>query len=44
MKLRNFSQNLSTVNFSKFFKLSKFASFQEEQTWCDVIIFDEIVL
>ena len=41
MKLRNFSNNLSTVNFSKLFKLSKFASFQEEQTWCDNQIFNK---
>ena len=43
MKLGNFSQNLSTVIFSKFSKFSKFASFYEEQIWCDVIVLDEII-
>ena len=31
MKLGNFSQNLSTVNFSKFSKFSKFASFDKSK-------------
>ena len=43
MKLINFSQNLSAVNFSKVSTLSKFPSFYEEPIWCDIIIFDEIV-
>ena len=43
MKLGNFSQNLSTVIFSKISKFLKFASFYEEQIWCGVIILDEIV-
>ena len=43
MKLGNFSQNLSTVIFSKFSKFSKFASLYEEQIWCHVIILDQIV-
>ena len=30
-------------NFSKFSLFSTFASFYEEQIWCDVIIIDEIV-
>lgn len=43
MKLINFSQNLSAVNFSKVSTFSKFHSFYEEPIWCDIIIFDEIV-
>ena len=41
--LTNFLQNQSTVNFGKVSTFSKFASFYEEPTWCDVIILDEIV-
>ena len=37
MQLRNLSQNLSTVNFSKFSTFSKFASFYDEPIYCDAI-------
>ena len=43
MKLRDFSQNLSMVNFSKFSTFSQFASFYQEPIWYDGIILDEIV-
>ena len=43
MKLENCLQNLSAINFSKFFKFLKFISFDEEQIYCEVIILDEIV-
>ena len=41
MKLGDFIQNLSGLNFSKFSKLSKFTLFYDQPIWCDVIILDE---
>ena len=43
MKLGNFSKSLSTAQFSKLFKFSKFNNFYDIPNRCDVIILGEIV-
>ena len=44
IKLGNFSQNVSTTNFSKFSKFSKFNKFYDKPNMFEVFILGEIVL